>query len=566
MKAYIDINETIKKAKDSLSQNKHLPKKDKSIFELLILIIILLINKLGLNSSNSSKPPSTDPNRKKKKLSRFDRYRFDVMQDIKNVKSLEPGNILICLEQGVLIYQLLDLNKQMVVDQIHLEELPTTTEFPQKNCLDDFVAIKKELLKIMAARGQIEWGKNPGGQPGRRGVTLEPFSNPDELITLSIDRRGLPKGLEFKESECEARQVVELIIKRKVIEYQAQVLIDSTGKKWVAEFPDGIVRPIQYGSSIKSHVTYLSVHQLVPYKRLEELFRSEYGVPVSAGSLFNFISEAAERLRALKFKAISQQHLLAAPVNHADETSINVNGSKAWLHVLSNPQWTWIEPHNKRGTEAMTAIGFLPNFTNVICHDHWKPYYKFNLCKHALCNAHHLRELERAFEQDQQSWAKTMQQFLLELKAAVEKSKNNCLSKAKLKEAKTQYQNILLAGESECPSQEHNKKTKGPGKQSKSRNLLIRLRDFQDDVLRFASEPSVPFTNNLAENDIRMHKVHQKIAGCYRSMAAAENDTLIRSYLSTCRKNKVNATTALQTLFNNQLPDFMTKPLQHDSS
>ena len=122
----------------------------------------------------------------------------------------------------------------------------------------------------------------------------------------------------------------------------------------------------------------------------------------------------------------------------------------------------------------------------------------------------------------------------------------------------TQYQKILAGGEIECPAPDENSRIKGQRgrlKQTKSRALLERLRDYQDDVLRFLTSAGVPFTNNQGENDIRMTKVHQKISGCFRSMQGAEMFCLIRSYLSTCRKQYVSASLSLELLFKNQLPD-----------
>ena len=98
---------------------------------------------------------------------------------------------------------------------------------------------------------------------------------------------------------------------------------------------------------------------------------------------------------------------------------------------------------------------------------------------------------------------------------------------------------------------------KGRIKKSKSRNLLERLRDFEEDVLRFLDNKLVPFSNNQGENDIRMTKVQQKISGCFRSMEEAGIFCRFRSYLSTCRKHGVKASQALELLFNGKLPGFL---------
>lgn len=400
----------------------------------------------------------------------------------------------------------------------------------------------------------------PGGQKGHQGSTLEPVSDPDEIEDIKIDKRRLPKGKNYKPDGYESRQVVNIVISSNIIEYRAQVLVDDDGIKYVAEFPKGVTRPIQYGASVKANATYSSVYQLIPYERIEEQFRDEYNIPVSKGSIYNFNSEASNLLVTLGFEQYIKQELQRAPLAHADETSINVNGKKIWLHNISNKELTWFEPHLKRGVEAMTDIGIIPSFAGILCHDHWKPYYTFK-CGHSLCNAHHLRELTRAFEQDQQAWAEKMYIFLTELNTEVDASKKGRLSKKKIKQRRTEYRNILAAGDKTCPEVKPVLGKKRKPAQSKARNLLTRLRDYEDDVLLFMVNSQVPFTNNQGERDIRMTKVQQKISGCFRSMEGAINFCRVRSYLSTCKKNEIPASDALEMLFNGKLPAFVQETL-----
>ena len=107
---------------------------------------------------------------------------------------------------------------------------------------------------------------------------------------------------------------------------------------------------------------------------------------------------------------------------HVDKTGFNINGKRHWLHCASNLEYTYYYPHERRGTDAINEIDILPQFIVVLCHNHWKLYYTYLFCLHSLCNAYHLRELRRAWEQDKQKWAKTMRQFLIELNEAVDKA------------------------------------------------------------------------------------------------------------------------------------------------
>ncbi len=398
-------------------------------------------------------------------------------------------------------------------------------------------------------------GNKPGGQKGHLGKTLNKVDDPDIIEPINIDRSKLPPG-RYKNAGYESRQVFDIDISRVVTEYRAQRLIDENGNCYVASFPEGITKAVQYGTGLKAHSVYMSQFQLIPYNRIQDYFSDQINVPVSEGSIFNFNKEAFTLLAYFENRA--KQELAGAEIAHADETGINRNGSRIWLHCLSNPEWTLFYPHEKRGKEAMDAMGILPVFNGTLCHDHWKPYYRYG-CIHALCNAHHLRELTFAHAQDNQQWAKEMKDLLETINMDVNVA-GGVLDATESKKHRKKYQDLIKRSEIECPEPERpaNKKGKrGRIKKSKSRNLLERLRDYEDDVLRFMENEHVPFTNNLGENDIRMTKVQQKISGCFRSMEGAYIFCRIRSYLSTCRKHGVKSSHALNLLFEGKLPDFL---------
>jgi len=403
-------------------------------------------------------------------------------------------------------------------------------------------------------------GKKPGGQPGHRGSTLQPYEDPDFIEPISIDRRSLPRG-EYQDGGFESRQVVDIDISRIVTEYRAQVLIDAHGQRFVASFPASVTRPIQYGSQIKAHSVYLSQFQLLPYQRIQDYFQDQLGIPLSTGSIVNFNLDAAARVVDSGASGIIRQRLQHSPVLHADETGININATRHWLHCASTLRWTQYSAHAKRGTQAMVDAGVIPAFHGVLCHDHWKPYYTYDQCDHSLCNAHHLRELERAHGQDGQVWAEKMQTLLIAINQAVDAA-GGVLSPEQSSRFRKRYRRILAQGDIESPPPDERQREPGKRgrlKRSKSRSLLERLRQFEEDVLRFMVEPEVPFTNNLGENDIRMTKVQQKISGCFRSMEGAETFCLIRGYLSTCRKHQVSASAALTALYGGKLPSLFSE-------
>jgi len=464
----ISVEATIERVKTLIAEEKEMSPALKASLEVLLLLVPLLVNQLGLNSKNSSKPPSMDPNRRKQ------------------------------------------------------------------------------------LKGQ--GGRKPGGQQGRSGTTLQAVPDPDEIKILPVDRSVLPHG-RYQDAGYEVRQVIDLNISRMVTEYRAEILKDQQGKRYVAPFPEGVTRPVQYGNGVKVNAVYMSQFQLIPYNRVEDHFLEQLQLPVSGGSIFNFNQEAYDRLG--NFDQWVRSQLAVSGVLQVDETGINVGGKRNWLHSASNADWTCFFPHTKRGAEAMDAMGILPTFNGILCHDHWKPYFKYGAF-HALCNAHHLRELESAFEQDKQQWAAKMSDLLKEINKTVLDS-GGVLPAAASKTFRKRYRKLLSGAERECPAPEETQRQGSRGRipRSKARNLLERLRDYENDVLRFMDEPDVPFSNNQAENDIRMTKVQQKISGCFRSWDGALIFCRIRSYLSTCRKQGITATEALTLLFEGKSPAFM---------
>lgn len=364
----------------------------------------------------------------------------------------------------------------------------------------------------------------------------------------------LPRDEDYQDGGVETRQVFSIRIQRFVTEYQAEVLIDGQGNRYVAVFPDTVTNPTQYGPELKGHAVYLSQFQLLPYDRMASYFEDLLQIPISQGSIYNFNLRAYQMLEHVEQQC--KQKLIDSVLIHADETGIKLNGKKICLHCASNERWTYLYPHESRGREAMDEMDVLPHFKGVLCHDHLKTYFQF-LCDHALCNAHHLRELERAYEQDGQQWAKQIQTRLLEMNKA-SKEAGGALSNEAAEPYIECYREILARAEQECPKNTVREKGKrGRISQTKARNLLDRLLDYEETVLRFLTNKDVPFRNNRGENDIRMARVQQKISGYFRSMMGAKIFCRIRSFLITCRKHDVSPATAIEDLFLGKLPDFM---------
>lgn len=397
--------------------------------------------------------------------------------------------------------------------------------------------------------------KKAGGQKGHTGKTLEKVDDPDEIVEHKIKRcQTCNENISLKKIEnYETRQIFNIVIKKHVIEHRAEIkTCTKCGLVNTAPFPKEASKAVQYGTEVKSLCTYMSQYQLIPYNRIEDFFKDQINLPISAGSIFNFNVEAYEKLE--KFEGPLKEKLEKSKVNHGDETGININGKKAWLHCLSNDKLTFLYPHYKRGKDAMDEMGVLPRYKGILCHDYWMPYFRYTF-SHSLCNAHHLRELKFSHEEEKQRWAKWMMSLLVRMNKAVIEA-GGILPESEIKKFIRKYRIILKEGEKECPVPEKEKGKRGRVKKSKSRNLLERLQSHEEDVLRFLKNPEVPFTNNQAEQDIRMAKVQQKISGCFRSMEGAKIFCRVRSYLSTAKKNSYSSLIALNRLFQDEVIEF----------
>jgi transposase len=393
--------------------------------------------------------------------------------------------------------------------------------------------------------------RKPGAQKGHKGTTLKRVSNPDETEDIHIDRRTVPRGF-YQTTGYETRQVFDINITLFVKEYRAEIIEDERGEQYVATFPDGVTQSAQYGDHTKASAVYLSQYQLVPLDRVRDFFEDQASIPISKGSIANFNVEASGKLDT--FVEWAKRQLAKSALNHSDETGINIGAKTAWLHNLSNDKVTLFHADEKRGKEAMDRMGVLPLFKGILLHDHWKPYFQYS-CSHALCNAHHLRELEWCLDFEDQVWAGLMKALLIEIN--LQKVNSGFVSHASQERFEQRYRVILAQGQAECPIIDKAEGTRGRTKKSKSRNLLERLQNFENETLRFMREMLVPFTNNQGERDLRMTKVQQKISGCFRSFHGANNFCRIRSYIATCIKNNCNPTDALRLLFEGKLPEFM---------
>src|SRR6266436_503614 len=437
--------------------------------------------------------------------------------------------------------QLKQLGEQMQALQEQLKKDSHNSHLPPSS--DRFHRQPRSLRKSS--------GKKAGGQLGHPGSTLLLSQTPDTVIVHTVEQcEHCQRDLRDVESlQVERRQVIDLPPKRVlVIEHQAQQKCCPTCQQISsAPFPDDVRAPVQYGAAIGAVGVYLVQQQLLPYERACEVVEDLLGPSMSVGTLQGLVERCAKQLEPVEQQI--KAALCQAEVLHQDETGLYVAGQRHWMHVSSTEHLTHYAVHAKRGKAALDAIGILEDFEGVSVHDGWRSYWQY-ACQHALCNVHHLRELTFLFEEQRQDWAGRMKTLLLDIKAAIEQARREgrtSLHALEVADWKAQYAALLADGyRANPPDPPPEVGKRGRRKQSAARNLLDRLSTHQEAVLRFLDNFAVPFDNSLAERDIRMVKVQQKVSGCFRSEAFAVAFCRIRGYLSTLRKQGLAVLTALE--------------------
>ena len=398
-------------------------------------------------------------------------------------------------------------------------------------------------------KSRRERGKRQsGGQPGHKGETLKMVDTPDESVVhpVTVCRHCQYDLSQTAVQRVVRRQVFDLPpLRLHVSEHQAEVKVcGGCGGRTRALFPDGVNAPVQYGPKVLAHAAYLNSYHLIPSARVREWFADCVGQAVSEGVIERAVAQLADAVAPaldVIFEGVTR-----AAVVHCDETGLRINTGLHWLHTACTEALSYYTVHRKRGDEALLDAGVLPNCHGWAVHDGFKPYFGFKRVRHALCNAHHLRELQFALEHDNATWAQAMHDLLLAMKQQREAGD---LSADTLKRLQTRYDAIIATGFNAFPLLPRPPNTRGRVAQHPVTNLLIRLRDYRDAVLAFLHHPEVPFDNNLAERDLRMMKVKQKISGCFRTWAGAEVFAAVRSYLATARKQGISMLRAAYLAF-----------------
>ncbi len=393
--------------------------------------------------------------------------------------------------------------------------------------------------RTQSLRGKSD--RKTGGQPGHKGKTLRQTATPDRVINHYPEICGTC-GAALMASMTEktaVRQVIDLPAPPppEVTEHRVhQCRCGQCDAVTRGAFPDGVSGPVQYGSRIAAIASYMQTYHCIPEDRLSLVLSDLFGLRAVPATLARLVGRTSDRLKPFAKAVCEELSGSQVAVKHLDETGFRVAGKTQWLHVICSPLLSHFRISSRRG-DLLTGV------CGLIVHDHWGPYFTMENVQHALCNAHHLRELQALIVIEKEPWATDMKAILLEAKALADtRTRDPIIDANVMGKLLQRYDKILTKAvvfhEAQPPVQTISKAVKHQGrpKRRTGHNLALRLQKRKTEVIRFLVEPNVPFTNNEAERDLRMGKVRQKVSGCFRVLRGAEIFCTLRTVTCTARK------------------------------
>lgn len=393
---------------------------------------------------------------------------------------------------------------------------------------------------------------NQNSKPSKkRKLTKGSFSNQKERVSQrTIKVNACSNCSEYLGDQpvdtMERRTKIDIVFQKVTTHIDAEIkTCQSCNTLNKGRFPSEFQGPLQYGKGLKAYLLNLLIVQMVALNRVQQMAFALIGQMISEAVILKYVMQLHIALE--RWENDSKAFVLHQKVINTDETSLKVNKKKHWIHVYSAGDTVLKFVHPKRGNEAIKDIDIIPKFVGVIVHDCWASYLSYKHCLHGLCGSHLLRDLTFIVESNQYRWAANMKRLLKHTCKVVSKRKRKKLTVKEYEKLQKNYRNILTRGEKEMPGiPAKSKHQRGKMAKSDAHNLLERLRTHEGAVLLFAKIAEVPFTNNRAEQDLRMSKVKQKVSGCFRTEKYAKAYCRISSYIQTMAAKGYNPMAAIE--------------------
>lgn len=423
---------------------------------------------------------------------------------------------------------------------------------------------KKVKKKNFSLRKKTQ--EKPGRPAGHEGVGMKLKEVSDRFVDIFPEGCSGCKNLASCMQHgrvCDTRytkdiEMVEIQTAYKSWEFQCPNMANKTVK---GTFPNGVTGSKQYGEAIKILVVMMRFIGLVSCKRIAKIC-SSLGFDFSTGTIHSICKGYAEK--CTDAKSLIVLLLQSASTLGLDETGGNVNGSKVWHHTTVSDYATLIIAHIARGLEGTLSSGVMDDFTGVVEHDFWRPYFNLENVEHAMCVAHLERENNKAQSDNPKfKWPTMMNDLIHELESLRKKYLHLGLERIPeevLLPLLDQYDTILQTGLAEDPLPLVGTKLKKNGEPrkpsfSKAQNLLKRYLGYKKEILRFASDFTVPVSNNSSERSFRFFKTAYNVFGCFRTKEGADAFSMVSSVFDTGRKQGKEPKAIASSIFNNNFMD-----------
>jgi len=406
---------------------------------------------------------------------------------------------------------------------------------------------------------RIKSGKKPGGQPGHKGHTLQPF--PDaEIIDRLPPETCICGGKVQVIDDYKSKQLVDIEIAVNITEERVKTgYCDKCGKRHDGVFSESYVNPVNYGKDIKAIISLLNTRMNLPVNKITELISilTDSKICISDGTVVNIVDDLARK----SDPAVKQimQRLIDCDLILADETGCRVNGNVDWFQIFTNDLFTLFSHNKKRGSLLFEEEDILLLFTGILLHDHFKSYYRYSHLTHAECNEHIDRRLKAVNEIFKHEWALELRSFFFD----ANKRKKGLLAKGKyfsneeIKDYYERFLEILDMGDEEY--QEAIEGKQSIIRYNEEKCLLKRLREYANEHLRYITVPKVPLGNNGAERGAKEIKRKVRVSGGFRSDKGADNYARVTSVISTMRKHDMDVFNGIKDILNEDSINFESR-------
>jgi len=387
--------------------------------------------------------------------------------------------------------------------------------------------------------------RRTGGQDGHTGSNLKMKEIPDKIIQYQPNycKQCGSKLSTYGATLASRKQEIGFpIIVPQYTEHQSYTCTcQKCGFATTPELPGHLTANVQYSPQISAWVSYLSVRQYISYRRIAELMKDCFQIPISEGTIDNMLKNITNKAQNV-YQTIAGRVEKSVVVG-GDETGIKINTKKGWLFTFQTPALTFLVVSLSRGYETIKGV-FKNGFPiSVYVTDCLAAQLKTPALLHQICLVHLLRELNNFIDAFNCQWAVQMKQLLqsaIRVKSGLQP--HDYLPVRQTGLSNNDEVNIISKELQKLLRVDLSKEHK------KVQAFIKRLNKNQDAILPFLYHPKVPPHNNASEGAIRNAKIKMKVSNQFKSFEGAYSYAVLRSIIDTTIKNSQNVLGALMNL------------------